>query len=130
MDANPGASDVEKLAKIFRLLLSATSPGEVVAARDAMLSLINGHKMDLHDLAAVLVKGFNPPVLYKPPSIEEPACDVAAWCLYQFERNGIRPRDAREHQFIRDMARRWGPPSEKQKKWLAAIHNRLVRDAA
>jgi hypothetical protein len=50
-----------RLGKIFKLLLSASLPGEVVAARDAKLTVINSEGCDLHDLAQVLTDGLRPP---------------------------------------------------------------------
>jgi hypothetical protein len=97
----------EKLCKIFKLLLSASSPGEVVAARNAMLAVVGGEDMDLHDLAQVLADGLRPrqTVVYKPPSIEQPACDVAAWCQFQFDKGHAVPRDPREYKFIVSMTK-------------------------
>ena len=62
-----------RLGKIFKLLLSASLPGEVVAARDAMLAVINSEGCDLHDLAQVLTDGLQPPRAtgWKTPGLED-----------------------------------------------------------
>ena len=61
-----------RLEKIFKLLLSASLPGEVVAARDAMLTVINSEGCDLHDLAQVLTDNLRPPRAgWKPPGPED-----------------------------------------------------------
>ena len=38
-----------RVEKMFKLLLSASLPGKVVAARDTMLAVINSEGCDLHD---------------------------------------------------------------------------------
>jgi len=45
------AAHSERLHKIFLLLLSATSPGEVFAARNAMVRIAEEEQADIHDLA-------------------------------------------------------------------------------
>ena len=77
----------------------------------------------------VLVNGLEPKqaTIWKPPTLDEPARDIAAWCLFQYENESATPQNERELEFLQDMTRRWGPPSEKQTKWLAAIHNRILR---
>ena len=122
---------VGRLTKLFKLMMSADAAGEVVNARDAIVRILKDEERDIHDLADVLVAGLDPKqqeiVIYKPPSLNEPAQDVAFWCLFQYEKRGFAPQSSREIEFLRDMTRMWGTPTEKQSKWLAAIHNRLVR---
>ena len=119
----------DRLVKLFKLMMSTTSAGEVVSARDMMVKIATGENMDIHDLADVLVKGLDPKdgVIWKPPTLDEPARDVAAWCLFQYESKNATPQNQRELEFLKDMIRRWGTPSEKQAKWLAAIYNRILR---
>jgi hypothetical protein len=109
----------ERLRKLFLLLLSATSPGEVFAAREAMVRIVEGERADVHDLA----KAFGVVPLEAPKTARE----VAQWCLQQFH-NGIPPRSGREREFISDMAVRWGEPTERQESWLASIYARLQRE--
>ena len=45
---------MSKLHKTFLLMLSATSPGEIVAARDALLRLAQAKGRDVHSLARAL----------------------------------------------------------------------------
>jgi hypothetical protein len=119
-----------RLEKCFKVLLSASLPGEVVAARDAMLTIINGEKCDLHDLAKVLADGLKPPRAgWQPPEPEDSPRVIATWCLHQFDKMGALPRDEREYGFVKDIARRWGPATEKQVSWLAAIYNRMIKNA-
>jgi hypothetical protein len=115
------AAHSERLHKIFLLLLSATSPGEVFAARNAMVRIAEEEQADIHDLA----KAFG--VMTVVP-LEAPgtAREIAQWCLQQFD-NGVPPRSEREREFIDDMAVRWGKPTEKQESWLASIYARLQR---
>ena len=119
----------DRLAKLFRLMMSASSPGEIANARDAIMKIVAAERQDVHDLANVLVNGLDPKgaVIWKPPSLDEPARDIAAWCLFQYESESAAPQNERELEFLQDMTKRWGPPSEKQTKWLASIHNRILR---
>lgn len=112
------AAHSERLHKIFLLLLSATSPGEVFAARNAMVRIAEEEQADIHDLA----KAFGVVPLEAPKTARE----IAQWCLQQFD-NGVPPRSEREREFIDDMAVRWGKPTEKQESWLASIYARLQR---
>ena len=118
-----------RLTKLFKLMMSAGSAGEVVNARDAIVKIVAAENQDIHDLADVLASGLDPKeaVVWKPPTLDEPARDIASWCLFQFENDHLTPQNDREIEFLRDMTKRWGPPSEKQTKWLAAIHNRILR---
>jgi hypothetical protein len=115
------AAHSERLHKIFLLLLSATSPGEVFAARNAMVRIAEEEQADIHDLAKAF--GVMTVVSLEAPST---AREIAQWCLQQFD-NGVPPRSEREREFIDDMAVRWGKPTEKQESWLASIYARLQR---
>jgi hypothetical protein len=130
---NPLKSHSERLKKLFLMLLSSTADGEVVAARNAMMRLVQSTGSDLHGLAQVLVDGLTPQtrIIFKerPPSAELPARDIARWCLEQFE-NGAPCHGEHEKTFVRDMSMRWGGPTEKQRAWLAKIHARLLRGSA
>jgi hypothetical protein len=121
----------EKLRKLFLMLLSSTADGEVVAARNAMMRLVQSTGSDLHGLAQVLVDGLTPQtqIIFKEraPSAEMPARDIARWCLEQFENGGLC-HGQHEKQFVCDMSMRWGDPTEKQRAWLAKIHARLLRN--
>ena len=127
---NALAKHTDRLKKLFLMLLSATSDGEVVGARNAMMRLVQANGGDLHALAQVLVDGLSPQerIVYKerPPTQEAPARDVARWCLDQFDA-GAPNHGEREIRFVRDMAARWGDPSEKQRAWLSKIHARLTQ---
>jgi hypothetical protein len=121
----------DRLVKLFKVMMSANAAGEVVNARGGIVRILQGEKKDIHDFATVLLNGFDPKkqeiVFYKPPSLDEPPRDIAAWCLFQFEKGYCALND-RELDFVRDMTRRWGPASERQIKWLASIHNRILRE--
>jgi hypothetical protein len=126
---NPLAPFSDKLHKLFKLLLSSTSPGEIVNARDAMLRVVTSNSGDLHSLAEVLVAGLKPEIktVYRDraPNKEAHARDVAAWCLEQFEAGALCYGE-KERTFVEDMARRYGDPTEKQRAWLAKIFDRLI----
>jgi hypothetical protein len=130
--SNSLAVHSEKLRKLFLVLLSSTSDGEVISARNAMMRLVQSTGADLHGLAQVLVDGLVPQrhTMFKerPPSAELPARDIARWCFEQFE-NGALCYGEHEKSFVRDMSMRWGNPTEKQRAWLAKIHARLLREA-
>ena len=126
-------SHSDRLAKLFKLMMSTTSEGEVVGARYAIVRIIETEQKDIHDLADVLLLGLKPPpvpVVVASPSIDAPACDIAAWCVIQLKLNPQLPCAMHERKFLDDMTQLWGEPTEKQAKWLAAIHNRFIRNGA
>jgi hypothetical protein len=120
----------DRLAKLFRLMMAATSAGEVVNARDGIVRILKTEHQDIHDLANVLLLGLQPPpppVVVASPSVDASACDIAAWCIVQLKLNPKLPCEPREREFLDDMSQRWGEPTDRQAKWLSAIHNRLIR---
>ena len=50
----------DKLHKTFLLMLDTTSPGEIVAARDALVRLARTEGHDVHSLARALVLSRKP----------------------------------------------------------------------
>jgi hypothetical protein len=129
MNMNPLEPHVDKIKKLFLVLLSSSADGEVIGARNAIMRLVENSKSDLHALAQVLVDGLKPRerIVYrvKPPSQEARAQDIAEWCLEQFDKGGVCHSVA-ERKFVQDMARKWGPLSPKQTAWLAKIRARLL----
>jgi hypothetical protein len=108
----------EKIEKTVLLMLSATLPGEITAARDALVRQARLRGKDIHDVAKMFIEW-----MLNPPATGEPSArDIAAWCLDQFDCGQIKEKDEREYNFVCDMSQRWGPPSEKQAKWLASIY--------
>ncbi len=120
------ASIPPQIAKLIPLL-ATEHDGEVVATARAIDRILKREGLDLHSLVEVLCEpkpvAFVPP----PPSPEkEPETwgEIARWC---------RTRDAgdlsnKERKFVWDMVRRAGTgvqPTDKQLKWLHAIHMKL-----
>jgi hypothetical protein len=118
----------EQLQKLFRLIFSSDQAGEVVGARDAILRIGKKEGADLFELTKIFASGLEPKIVYRdrPPTVEASPRDIALWCLDQFHSGGLC--NPREYQFVSDMTRRWGPATEKQAKWLAAIRARLMRE--
>jgi hypothetical protein len=121
----------EKLKKLFLVLLSSTADGEVVAARNAMMRLVQSTGADLHALAQVPVNGLTPQteIVYveRPPSTEQSARDIARWCLEEIE-NGGPCFGEHEKRFVKEMSARWGEPTDKQRAWLGKIYARLRKE--
>jgi hypothetical protein len=106
----------DKLHKALLVMFSATAPGEVSAARDAVLRLAAAEKHDVHSLAALVLSR-------KPQTGEKPGHRVMAeHCLEMFGR-GMRLSE-KELKFVTDMAG-WHRPSQKQIDWLESIYTRL-----
>lgn len=121
-----------KLAKLIAVL-SSDRDGEVVATVRAIGRTLKGAGADFHDLAKaataepVAARRTAPP---PPPPPEEEAssmtwADCARWCRARAYR--LSPKEA---EFVRDMAHklrfRTDEPTERQGKWLRAIHARLL----
>ncbi len=114
-----------KIAKLIPLLASEHD-GEVVATARAIERVLKGEGLDLHSLVEALCEPA--PVAYVPPPPTEKKPEtwdeIARWC---------RTRDAgdlssKERKFVWDMVRRAGTgvePTDKQLKWLRAIHVKL-----
>jgi hypothetical protein len=135
----------ERVQKVLLLMLSATIPAEIIAARDALVKLLREAGSDIHALVgqtnglseaemtklyaagfeagmrAVEQKHFGNGDFYNTDGM--PAWDlVARFC----QRHSDRLRD-KERQFINDIAAKtvWGEPTAKQQKWLRSIFHRL-----
>lgn len=112
-----------KLAKLLPRL-ATDADGEIVATVAAIRRTLEGHGADLHDLAAAVTR---PPIMVQttpPPDDPHDWRGRAAWC----RDNGGGRLNAKEYQFVRDMALRLilgGHPTEKQAAWLRAIYAKL-----
>jgi hypothetical protein len=115
---------MDKLRKAFVLLLGSDKPGEMAAARDAVLRLARNEQCGLHELAAALivglkkVRGIGARGQEKLSSHTEMAERILDW----FECGGYL--SDREHEFVQDMME-WRRPSEKQMAWLEKIYRRI-----
>ena len=126
-----------KLAKLIAVL-SSDRDGEVVATVRAIGRTLQGAGADFHDLAKAATaepaaaRRASPPPPPPPPEDDATSmtwADCARWCRAHAYR--LSPKEA---EFVRDMAislrveRR--EPTERQGKWLRAIHARLRRSEA
>ncbi len=116
---------VDKLHKAFLLMLSATSPGEIVAARDAMVRLAKIEKYDVHQLASSLILNRKPNGSAPPDPDEGSTREMATFCWYGRDCAHLSEK---ERKFIEDMMS-WRKPSEKQIDWLKSIYARVKRAA-
>jgi hypothetical protein len=117
---------VDKLRKAFVLMLGSDKPGEVAAARDAVLRLAQSEQCGLHELAAALIAGMK-----KAKSVAERAqeecyshIEMAQHILDWFDCGGHLSE--REQEFVQDMLE-WRSPSEKQMAWLRKLYRRTGR---
>ena len=106
---------MEKLRKAALLMLGSMHSGEVMAARDAMLRIV---ELDIHKLAtafteAVASRG-------EELSHQETARAILDWALMG------RKLSEKERMFVGDMVD-WRYPSAKQIDWLRKIYERMRR---
>ena len=92
--------------------LASNHDGEVVATVAAIGRVLAANKLDWHDLAAAL----------NPAGIDDDFHDVIAFCAMHAARLSSKERD-----FIRQIARWRGKPTEKQIAWLDDIAAKLRR---
>jgi hypothetical protein len=135
-----------RIQKVLLLMLSATAPGEIIAARDTLVRLLKEDGSDIHALVghtnglseaemkklfdagydaglqAAEQKQFGAEDFHNIDGTPEWGA-VARFCQYR----GDRLR-ANELEFVNDMAARaeWGrEPTPKQEKWLRSIFKKL-----
>jgi hypothetical protein len=112
--------DDGKLHKTMLLMLRATMPGEIVAARDALLRVAQAEKYDVHTMAHELTGAL---IAWRASGKEKPDTkQMARFCMTRIE-DGARVSD-KENKFIEDMLG-WRRPSPKQIDWLESIYERL-----
>jgi hypothetical protein len=140
----------ETLKQVFLTLLSATLPGEAMAARDALVRLARSRDIDIHVLAdrinangklsnaemrklydAGYRAGIRATELKQFSGGEDfmnvdgtPAWDaIARFCQQQ----SPKLRNDKERQFVADMAARtvYREPTAAQEKWLRSIFYRM-----
>ncbi len=113
-----------QIAKLIPRLASEHD-GEVVGTARAIERVLKGAGLDLHCLVEALCEP-KPTACVPPPPEKGPETwgEIARWC---------RTRDAgdlsnKERKFVWDMVQRAGTgvePTDKQLKWLRAIHVKL-----
>ena len=110
-----------RLAKLLPVLASDKA-GEVVAATAAITRIMQAEGLDWHDLAGSMARGWA-----APPSGNTAAPRLNEWqhiaraCLGA----GGGVLKPAEIDFVRNMAMRHTPPSERQWVWLDAIASAL-----
>jgi hypothetical protein len=113
---------VDKLRKAFVLLLGSDKPGEMAAARDAVLRLARNERCGLHELAAALIAGLKVrSVGVRAQGERASHVEMAERILDWWECGGYLSE--REQGFVEDMLE-WRRPSEKQLAWLTKIYRR------
>jgi len=107
-----------RLSKLIPRLAS-NHDGEIVAAARAIGRTLASHRLDWHDLAQAI-------------SLPAPAvrpCDDADWRdLLAFCASRMNLLNGREREFLRSIARWRGDLTERQRKWLEAIAEKLRSD--
>jgi hypothetical protein len=109
----------DKMHKAFLLMLSATSPGEIVAARDALVRLAQTKNYDVHSLARTLDLNKS----RAPGAQKLTTRQMATHCWEEFEA-GNATLSEKEQKFVREMMH-WRKPTEKQVDWLEGIYERV-----
>jgi hypothetical protein len=115
-------TDVERLAKLIRLIFSSDRPGEVMAAIDATKRLLDNNDCDGHWIADRFALGAAS-VAVVPDDDERGERDdrSAAWFAYHRRRF----LSARERLFVENIVARAAPLTPRQAKWLHDIVDRL-----
>jgi hypothetical protein len=114
---------MDKLRKAIVLMLGSDKPGEMAAARDAVLRLARNERCGLHELAAALIVGLKQVRSVGARERQECASyvEMAESILDWAECGGYLSE--REQTFVEDMVE-WHRPSEKQMAWLQKIYRR------
>jgi hypothetical protein len=113
----------DKLHKTVLLMLRATLPGEIAAARDALLRLAKEGKRDAHALADVLAKALT--VRARTTNGEDLSTRDMAIFIWKMHERGVHLSE-KEAQFVDDMID-WHRPTQKQADWLKSIYARVKR---
>src|SRR5262245_30591090 len=114
----PARAKLKKLS----LLLSSSQAGEVIAARNAITTLLHRHKLDWHDLAELIAPEAQEQPQAPSAAGGRPWQDVAQDCL-----DSHLHWTAKEKKFLTDMAAWFSQPSKKQLDWLANLRQRINR---
>ena len=96
--------------------LGSAYDGEVIATARAIVRVLEAQRRDLHDLAMAIVIAPARPVLSGPPTWR----NIVEFCFANVDR--LRGKEA---EFVRNMGRWSGKPTEKQRAWLEAIYSKL-----
>jgi hypothetical protein len=120
---------MDKLRKTLLLMLLSPEPGEVMAAREAVLRMAKNQKLDPHQLALVMTKelvlrekGITVDEMLRSMSQAE-ARDIARYCWERSDEG--RALSEREAAFVKDMMNCTYWPSAKQAKWLRSLGARM-----
>jgi hypothetical protein len=113
----------DKLAKMMRLIFSSDRPGEILAAVDATKRLMASNGVDHHWLAdriTAVEKADGRADRREDGDDRDDHSDI--WFAFH-RRHRLSPK---ESCFVENIASRPGPLSERQRKWLRDICDRLV----
>jgi hypothetical protein len=115
-------NDVDRIAKLIRLIFSTDQTGEAAAAVDAVKRLLASENVDAHWLADVFERGAAP-VAVTPDEESGERDDDRSASWFAFHRR--RSLSAKERQFVENIVARAAPLTPKQRKWLHDIVDRL-----
>src|SRR6516164_6328751 len=97
-----------KFHKTILLMLLSSEPGEVMAAREAILRMGKSQKLDAHQLVSVMTQGLLAREIMDKANERAGAVsasearDIAQYCWQQFEK-GMPAASERERRFVQDM---------------------------
>lgn len=112
----------DQIRKVLLVLLSATQPGEIAAARDTLVKLMGG---DVHTVADRLLRSTGTVLEWiEPPSADCSHQEMAQDIIDISALHGVRLSPT-EESFVFDM-QDWKYPTSKQMSWLKRIHARVV----
>jgi hypothetical protein len=118
-------TDVDRLAKLIRLIFGSDKDGEIVAAVAAVKRLLAASDLDAHWLADIVERGTKQSALVDRHDDRPDHDRSAVWFAFH-RRWSLTPRD---RQFIEGLTRWRGPLSTKQEKWLRDVCDKLAEAA-
>lgn len=105
-------------------MLSATSPGEVMAAQSAINRVLNGHGADLHVLSGAVEQVMSMPVAIAVEAIP-PWRNGANWlaCTHWSAKSDML--SDWESNFLDSLSQCWNRPTTRQLACLSRIYTKL-----
>jgi hypothetical protein len=114
-------TEVDRLAKLIRLIFSTDKTGEAAAGVDAVKRLLASENLDAFWLADRFALGAASVAVTPERESSERDDRSAAWYAFH-RRHSLSPR---ERDFIENIVKRAAPLTPRQRQWLFNIVDRL-----
>ena len=123
--ANTFTQIAPRLGALIRVLASPQD-GEVLAAARAIGRVLKGVNSDFHALAETVENAPHAVAPHAARAHGEP--DTINWTVMAKQLIATGRLSAREKEFVSDMVRWHGRPTEKQRNWLRALMERELEN--